>query len=96
MTEKAPNRDLYEAWSRTFRAADLWPLSLDYCARLLAVIYIYAGSAEEFTYNRKLVTDIKIAQERKSFHNSHMSRSTILSSAMRNSIRSIVSTDKNF
>lgn len=64
MNEEHDPWDIYESWGQIFRSAGLWNLSLDYCAKLLAVVYLYGGGDESFTFNRRLLIDTQTAKDR--------------------------------
>lgn len=51
----------YKAWVSSLANVGIKPMSDDTAARLLAIVYIYAGSME-FIYNKKLLADIEYAQ----------------------------------
>lgn len=59
-------QSIYGQWAETFKAIGACHITRDTCARILAVIYVYGGSSEDFTHNTRLRTDYQAAAER--FH----------------------------
>lgn len=60
---KEYGKELYANWADAFRSIGMWHISLDKCAKILAIIYDNAGN-ESFTHNTRFVTDWKTAQKR--------------------------------
>lgn len=56
--------DLYKQWSDAFDSVGMCHLSLDTCCKILAVVYVYGGSHENFTFNEKLRIDYQAAAKR--------------------------------
>lgn len=54
----------YQQWMETFQCAGIKPLSDSTCCKLLAILYVFGGSREEFTHHSKLLADINYAQKR--------------------------------
>jgi hypothetical protein len=54
----------YRKWLQTCLAVGIPALSLDTCARLLAIVYVIGGSMEAFTHNGKLKADWEYARKR--------------------------------
>lgn len=54
----------YRKWLQSCLAAGIPALTLDTCARLLAIVYVLGGSMEAFTHNEKLKAEWQYAQKR--------------------------------
>lgn len=55
---------LYQQWGDTLQCARIKPLSDSTCCKLLAILYVFGGSREEFTHHSKFLADIDYAQKR--------------------------------
>lgn len=53
----------YAQWLESCRQADIPAISADTCAKILAIVYVYAGSME-LVFNTKLKADIEYAHKR--------------------------------
>ncbi|MBQ0073633.1 MAG: hypothetical protein KBT34_05525 [Prevotella sp.] len=54
---------LYNDWAQAFQSIGMCHISLDKCAKILAIIYDNGGN-EAFTLSTRFVTDWKTAQQR--------------------------------
>lgn len=54
---------LRDLWNKTCISADIPAISMDTCARILAVVYVH-GNNEAFVYNKSFLSDIKYIQSR--------------------------------
>ena len=55
--------NMYNQWAEAFRSIGHWHISLDKCAKILAIVYDNGGN-ESFTHASRFVTDWKTAQKR--------------------------------
>lgn len=55
---------LYQQWIDSLQCARIKPLADSTCCKLLAILYIFGGSREEFTHHDKFLADISYAQKR--------------------------------
>ena len=55
---------IYEQWLESCLQVGIPALSVDTCARILAIIGIIGGSMEAFTHNKKLIAEWKYAQKK--------------------------------
>lgn len=54
---------LKDLWNNACLAADIPAISIDTCARILAVVYVH-GNNEAFVYNKSFLSDVRYIQER--------------------------------
>ncbi|MGM9861220.1 MAG: hypothetical protein ACI30W_01355 [Muribaculaceae bacterium] len=54
--------NLYQQWADAFASIGLSHISTETAAKLLAILYVYGGSSEDFTHTPRLLTDIQTAQ----------------------------------
>lgn len=55
---------LYQQWIDSLQCARIKPLADSTCCKLLAILYVFGGSREEFTHHDKFLADISYAQKR--------------------------------
>lgn len=54
---------LYQQWIDALQCARIKPLADSTCCKLLAILYVFGGSREEFTHHDKFLADISYAQK---------------------------------
>lgn len=54
---------LRDLWNKTCMSANIPAISMDTCARILAVVYVH-GNNESFVYNKSFLSDLQYVKER--------------------------------